>query len=177
MKWGFLILILFLSTSLLLGGCATAPYDKWVQEVQLVPRSQPPLPQGVSRKRPTDPPSFLQIGCEGDWDPQNGVWVCVLSKDGSRELNPVPRSQPPLPQGVSRKRPTDPPSLDQIGCKGKWDPRNGIWVGVPTPPPRKQETSLGGGPCYGYPFMGVPFGPPFMFGPFFPMAPYGNRFC
>ena len=154
LEHGMLALVFF--TSLLLGGCAT-PYEKWTREVMIVPKSQPSLPEGVSRKKPTDPPSFLQIGCEGDWDPQNGVWVCVLPKKDTREVNLVPRSQPPLPEGVSRKKPTDPPSLSQIGCKGTWEARNGMWIGVPTPKIKYDSSRLP--PCGGYAPYGVfPFG-------------------
>ena len=77
MKWEYFVLIPILSTSLMLGGCATAPYDKWAREVKFVPKSQPPLPEGISRKKPTDPPSFFQIGCKGEWEPENGMWVCI----------------------------------------------------------------------------------------------------
>ena len=172
--------IFFLFISFLLGGCVTAPYDKWMEEVKLIPQSQPPLPKGVSSRGPTDPPSRFQIGCEGDWDPQNGMWVCILSRKGTQEIKPVPWEQPPLPEGVSRNKKTAPPSRFQIGTKGEWEPRNGMWVGVPTPPPKKQETfsGSGGGPCYGYgwnPLMPVPWG----WGSYPFMTPwYGSgRFC
>mgnify|MGYP001578054222 CR=1 FL=1 len=179
MKLEHVTLALVFFTSLLLGGCATTSYDRWVQKVKLVPTSQPPLPEGVSRKKPTDPPSLSQIGSEGEWEARNGMWVCVLSKKDTREVNLVPRSQPPLPQGVSRKKPTDPPSLSQIGCEGEWDARNGMWVGVPTPKIKYDSSRLP--PCGGYtPPMGFfPFGVPFWgwggsYGGGLGYAPYGG---